>query len=272
MVSKVIEDTKQWTLGPANYPVALPFNSGLKESALDIRAFCNINSVRTTLIIECKKNNPEFIDWIFFPSVRRVSQNISLPFLNNQKNEANSWDVSSSLQQLPFDIVITDEARETRGQYQSSTDKKTKTKTSNAAISDAAYQVALATQAIHIEEAKFSKNEATNKDAFRMPWSIQILLPTIVTSARIYTCTFDPSEVHPATGEISYSKATLTEQPYLIYKYPLPSHLQNIPEEVVGKLTMKNIDNYIRMNIFVVQSKMFQTFLNDVAARIDTLI
>ena len=105
-----------------------------------------------------------------------------------------------------------------------------------------------------------------------MPWSIQILLPTIVTSARIYTCTFDPSEVHPATGEISYSKATLTEQPYLIYKYPLPSHLQNIPEEVVGKLTMKNIDNYIRMNIFVVQSKMFQTFLNDVAARIDTLI
>lgn len=270
----ILEARKRWNRILSNYPVAYTSKHLVKESALDIRAYTQVSAIRTTLLIECKKNNPDFIEWVFFPPNQKQNTNITFSALHNVPTDTNTWNTSPTLQGFYFDIPRVDEARETRGQYQSISNdkrdnKRDKTKTSNSAISEAAYQIALATQAIHLEEAKFSQNESAAGKAWQMPWGLQVFLPTIVTSARLFTCEFDPSEVDPASGEIPYGKAKLSEQPYLIYQYTLPYHLQNIPERMADRLTLKDIETYLRMNVFVVHSKEFDTFLTDVAESLD---
>src|SRR5207248_3223964 len=107
-----------------------------------------------TLIIECKKNNPDFVKWIFFPKTSQGPQAVISPQIENspRPDEAVGWTVRSSLRTGLFVTELAaDEARETRADYRSY-QRNDKTKTSNAAITDAAYQVALATQAIYYEE------------------------------------------------------------------------------------------------------------------------
>ena len=266
----ILEARKRWNRILSNYPVAYTSKHLVKESALDIRGHTQVGAIRTTLLIECKKNNPDFIEWIFFLPHQKQNTNITFSALHNVPTDTNTWTTSPILHAFYFDIPRVNEARETRGQYQSiSNEKRDKTKTSNSSISEAAYQIALATQAIHLEEARFSQNESTAGKAWCMPWALQLFLPTIVTSARLFTCEFDPSEVDPASGEIPYEKAKLNEQPYLIYQYTLPYHLQNIPETMADSLTSKDIEAHLRMNIFVVHSKEFDSFLTNVAEALD---
>jgi hypothetical protein len=269
----VLESRKRWNRIISNYPVAYASKHSVKESALDLRAYTQVSAIRTTLLIECKKNNPDFIEWIFFPPHQKRNKGINFSALESVPTDSQNWNTLPTLREFYFDIPIADDARETRGQYQRiANEKRDKTKTSNSAISEAAYQVALATQAIRIEEANFSQNESAAKTAWYLPWSLQIFLPTIVTSARLFTCDFNPSDVDPTSGEIPFEKAKLNEQPYLIYQYTLPPHLQNIPEALATSLTLKDIETYLRMSIFVVQSKEFEAFLIDVAEALDAHI
>jgi hypothetical protein len=267
----ILESRRRWNRIFSNYPVAYTSRHSVKESAVDLRAFTQVNAIRTTLLIECKKNNPDFIEWIFFLPNQKRNTNIIFPSLHNVAGDAKTWKTNPRLQEFYFDISRADETRETRGQYQSiNNEKRDKTKTSNSSISEAAYQIALATQTIQLEEAKFSQNESAAGQAWQMPWALQVFLPTIVTSARLFTCEFDPSDVDASSGEIAYDKAKLNEQPYLIYQYTLPYHLQNIPEKLADSLTLKDIEMYLRMSIFVVHSKEFDVFLTSIAEALDT--
>jgi len=71
----VVNQSKDWKVIETNYPVT----SGNQNSNLDIWA--ERGKGRAQLIelpIECKKNNPDFIDWIFFlqPTHRPSSSTI----------------------------------------------------------------------------------------------------------------------------------------------------------------------------------------------------
>src|SRR4051794_19913157 len=66
---KKISATFPWRVKSTNYPVEYPPPNGPlrgKESALDIRAEIQLGDLLLTLTIECKKNNPDFVKWIFF--------------------------------------------------------------------------------------------------------------------------------------------------------------------------------------------------------------
>ena len=60
----------------------------------------------------------------------------------------------------------------------------------------------MATQAIFLEEEEFSRALGTASAGGVIPWLKEVTLPTIVTSAHIFTCDFDSGDVDPATGEI----------------------------------------------------------------------
>src|ERR1700730_1636817 len=65
----VVAEAEGWTLDAVHYPVEFPPPSAPlrgTESALDIRASRGESDNRLCLLIECKKNNPEFVDWVFF--------------------------------------------------------------------------------------------------------------------------------------------------------------------------------------------------------------
>jgi hypothetical protein len=66
---QAILDAEGWALKTTNYPVEYPpayEHTRSQESTLDIRAEKDFGDNRITLLIECKKNNPEFINWVFF--------------------------------------------------------------------------------------------------------------------------------------------------------------------------------------------------------------
>ena len=257
-----------WNLKSVNYPVEFPPPNGPirgKESTLDIRAELRRGDTLLTMLVECKKNNPEFINWIFFSKHPLCSLNSAVfNQIDNTPRPAPNvgWNVQASLRGVSLKVPLADEARETRGSYLEYK-KGDKTKTSNSAISDAAYQISLATQAIAEEECRFSRSLGYGTGP--IPWLKQVLLPTVVTSARIFTCDFDPSDVNPATGELPYDKAQISEQPYVLFEYSLPRHLQGAPADLLGALNSGGLEWFTRMHIMILHSGNFAGVLPQLA-------
>ena len=262
----VVSESPGWTLNSANYPVEFPPANGPirgKESTLDIRASREVGDVRISLLIECKKNNPNFVDWVFF---QKPGNHSSSGFIVSQvKNEprvppAAGWDTSSSLKHLVTSFPLTDEARETRGSY-GSLKTSEKTKTSNASIQDAAYQVALAKQAIAHEDDNISRRLGSFGTPSELPWRTKLYFPTIVTTARLHVCTFNPEDVDSANGEVPLAKASISERQALVFEYALPRHLQFAPLDTGSAYSEGLGDLFTRLHILVVQSQHLPEFL-----------
>ena len=265
---QTIRDTPGFTVTSTNYPVEFPPpKNGVRgrEGVLDIRAEHHDGQKRLTLIIECKKNNPEFVNWVFVPSLSpKHSNRISVPVIVNKSRPDSpvGWEVKTDLTRMHLDALqYADEARETKGARQSTSNDESRTETSDA-VTEAAYQVTLATQAISLEEVESSSRRGKEASSTtRMSWDMQALLPVIVTSAHLFTCDFDPKEVEAGSGEIPYDKAKLVEHPYLVFTYTLPRHLQYVSEEAANNLSSSQLERYMRTQIMVVHSGKLKEFL-----------
>jgi hypothetical protein len=260
-----------WFVKDKQYPVAfsptvgpLHRTSG-HESTLDLRAVMSYGDSRLlNLLIECKKNNPEFVEWMFFLKAgKRSISTFIAPAVScrNAQNPSERPILQPMLKALYLELPIAEEARETRGNYQSIKTDRNKTKTANDSISNAAHQVALATQAIFLEEASNNLPDPPIKAVHRVHYEKQVFLPVILTTARLHTCEFDPKEISPIEGTIPYDKVSITEQPYLIYTYPLPVHLQLDKGHLLLLSSRSQVGSLVRMSMFVVNSAHFVHFL-----------
>lgn len=254
----------RWKVISTNYPVEFPPHNGPfpgEQSTLDIYAQFAKNTILLTLLVECKKNNPEFIDWVFFPhpNTKRGKHFTGSLIANMPLDERSStWDVSGALSPMTsLEWLPTSDAWETRGNYLNYKGGN-KTKTSNASITKAAHQVSLAARAIFENELA---NSRTLSGKSRKPYNHQIFIPTIVTTARLFVCNFNSEDIDQKTGEIPYSKVTLEEQPYLLYEYPLPVHFHSTPSDKISVIKSGNKDFGTRMDILVVNSSNLSEFL-----------
>jgi len=174
---------------------------------------------------------------------------------------ANSFTPLLSLQSLLTDLVMVDEARETKGDYVNLAKNNQLTKTSNAAITEAASQVALATRFLLFQERKTQEALRRGNMNTTRPHIVQVFLPTIVTTANIFTCHFQDADVDLATGEIPFDKVILTPQPYVLFDYPVPYALQSSPEEMGRSITRDELELQARLPILVVRSSSFPDVL-----------
>ncbi len=277
----IIAQIPGWNVKFVNYPVEFPPRNGLlsgEATALDIWAEFKTQDTILSLPIECKKHNPELANWIFF-SHRKTEQFIrgGSPFITvieNMPRQApnTGWDVQIAKSAWnAISYVCTDEARETRGSYVEYKKKRGKnldqlTKTANNAINEACHQVALATQALINEENVFSTALSNQQNpSLPLPYQRQIFLPAIVTTAKLFCCSFNAADVNVATGEIPYDKVTIEELPYLLYEYPLPRALQHTPRDVASVLTGNSWETFIRLDILVINSDAFSDVLSKLA-------
>jgi hypothetical protein len=251
-----------------NYPVEFPPSNAVsrgKESALDIRAELRKDNLVFTFIIECKKNNPDFVNWIFFPKGETETQRVFVSHLiKNQIKEdpSQGWNVETEIFKFPISVNVFNEARETRANYQTFKDGQ-KTKTSNAAITEASYQVALATKAIWAEERIHSQRKGAYNPIPQLDYQTQFIVPCIVTTAKLYSCNFEPKDVNPICGEIPLDKTVLEEVPMVVYEYPLPKHLQSAPVNLVEALSTKNLELVTRMDIVIINSVHLKQLLDE---------
>lgn len=271
---KVVEDSGKWTLKSSQYPVEFPAPNGPwrgKESVLDILAESRIGTALLAMPIECKKANPEFVNWVFFEKQNAPKDtSMYINQVNNldKKPRELGWTSTPQIQSVhsKVKIPIAEEGRETRAnysEYKKTHDPSKVTKTANNAITEASNQVALATQSIFNEEMQYCQMLAGLNTQENKPYEFSLFLPTIVTTAQLFLCKYDVNGVSSATGEIKYDKAKLEQVPYLIYEYPLPRSLQNSPE-AKQSVFHTNPEIFNRMHIAVVQSSSFDLYLNEI--------
>jgi hypothetical protein len=264
---QTVVDAEGWTLDSANYPVEFPPPNGPwrgQESTLDVRASRIVGDIQLCLFIECKKNNPDFVDWVFFnkPAYRSVKKFIvSQLEVTPSNSPAHTWGASLGMRTFDTGFTVADEARETRGNYLELKNSGSKTKTSNAAIQDAAYQVALATQAIAQEDHSVFRQMGRGSSAESLWWRKKVYFPTIVTTAKLFVCDFDPKDVDPTLGEIAFPKASIQESSVVVFEYALPRSLQFGPRDAAGSYKEGRIDLFTRLHIMVVHSEYLPTFL-----------
>lgn len=264
---QIARTTPGWSVKYSNYPVEWPPPNGPwrgKDGELDLRGDLLAGDNLLTFLFECKKHNPEFIDWVFFPRVNSSTTNaINVFGLEKVPRTVpvGAWDVNGSLRPLPMNVLVADQGRETRGVYSRGADRD-KTKTANAAISDASHQIALATRAIAQEEINFSTELGNRPAQPLVQYRRHLIFPTIVTTARLFLCAFDAADVAASTGEIPWERATLTQVPFLVFQYPLPKRLQYSPGDLVSTLLTRNgLEMFTRMHVFVIHSENFPSFL-----------
>jgi len=265
----VVHSAKDWQIQDTNYPVTY----GGQNSNLDIWAQRNTGTdPHLLLLIECKKNNPGFIDWVFFRQPAHRIKSSQLQKLQVRNNVFPLWGAFLELHPLVHDLstAITDEAWETKGDYLRIKNQQDKTKTSNKTITEAATQVAIATQALMQQELDTLKEisdrnlhfNVANKPKEYPPYYQLFVFPTIVTTANLYICEFEDADIDLTTGEIPLEKPRLVPCPYLVYNYPVPPALQLTPSALHLSHTHDTLKQLARMPIFVVQSEAFPTFLD----------
>lgn len=261
----------EWQVVSTNYPVEYPPPNGPwrgKESSLDIRAQKVFEGSQVFDIqIECKKANPEFVNWIFFP---KRGNSTAAPFRTmastNELPESGSgpWSMKAFMQNGTTRMTVATECREVRGDYLSQKGGS-KTKTSNSSIQEASYQVALANRAIVHEDGELLNHARASGQHATPPWSKKTYIPFIVTTARLFRVSFTASDVSLDGGEIPLSAVALEPITSVLYEYPLPKHLQHTPADPLPALSGLEIESFTRLDIIVVQAESLSSFLKTLA-------
>lgn len=270
--ANAVTETPSWKVLSTNYPVEYPPPNGPwrgKESSLDIWARRdNDPNCVVDVLIECKKANPEFINWVFFPKPESTTPSpFSFAKAVNTPNPsgAGPWSTQVSLQGGTCNLAFANDAREVKGDYLKHQGGN-KTKTSNAAIQEAASQVALASRAIVHEETSLLEKACTSPEHPAPPWSSKGYVPMIVTTARLFRIDFSPNSTDLGSGEIGLQEATLTPIQSILYEYALPKRLQFSPAQPLHVLTSGDSDTFSRMHILVVHAEALSGFLSNLFA------
>lgn len=252
--------TGTWDVVSTNYPVGFRES----ESALDIWAQKGLGD-ELSLLIECKKANPEFVRWLFFrPALRQQhAKQFLVRAVNGSINGAvaPSWEIRDTEARLAEHFT---DAREVRGSYNDrNIDPSKKTKTSNGAIQDAALQVALATQSLFYETIRKRMKGRDTEQGRHM------FVPVIVTTAKLFVADYQIGDVDGTTGEIPWNKVTLEERDSLIYEHALPPRLY-IAEDtfrhelpLLRSATADSEEGLRRLQIVVINSESFGRILTD---------
>jgi hypothetical protein len=261
-----------WSLAYYNYPVEWPeFNGYVRgqESSLDLRADSQQDLSRVSLLIECKRANPELTDWVFFRKRGVYEATPSLVYqLDFSVDAAGRVTVREALLRgFPWKSVVAEDGRETRGNYLEHKAKGDKTRTSSSAIHDAARQVSLAYRSITQEETRTAPRQINEASLPHYPRR-HIFVPVIVTTARLFVCEFDPNDVDPMSGELPLDKATLSEVTHLRYEYALPPALQWPADPAAQKDNPDWREASIRQWIAIINAAHFEQFLQHYATHL----
>jgi hypothetical protein len=285
----LLQESPDWTVRSSRYPVEYPpsFIADMalqtKNSELDLWGTTTRQDfgIKIDLLVECKKNNPEYTDWVFFhPRTDLCPLIQTIQFYEPRMHfrsggvlpPSGLWSFRRKPLPLETNIITTDDGREIKEEYQikwlEAAQKKQHSlaknlmKTSNTAITDAAYQIALATQAILFQETtNWNDQQKRDPQPLRLPWR-QVFLPVIVTTARLHTCYFSSTAVDVKTGNVSPDQVQYQEHPYLFFTYALPPALQYQPDDSRAKYRSDgDREQLARFPILVVQSAKFSDLL-----------
>ncbi|MBA4385805.1 MAG: hypothetical protein C0410_13795 [Anaerolinea sp.] len=251
----------------SEYPVEV----SNEESRLDVLGFLpNTGNPGKGIYfpIECKKHNPDFIDWIFYPTVQNKIINPNYSYyshieLYTAKDENGYSSKIGMIDKLFPDIPISSDCREVRGNY-SNVPNGTKTKTANNSITEASYQVTLATHSLVNEHFKLNEKQINDNNEYL--FGKYIYIPIIVTTANLFFLDYSIDNIEISSGEIDTGKVKLDPIDMLWYEYPIPPHLQleidlKMPIRRTTVYNLRKFDYAVRRDILIVNANKFENAL-----------
>jgi hypothetical protein len=257
----------QIRLVATEYPVEYPPSSGSErsnESRLDIyaRSIGPFNNYPSAIqfAIECKKNNPDFIDWVFFPSYPAKQPAYELLTVKPYPIYKESWKPIFHINKCSTQkFILVNEGRETRGTYDGYK-RGDKTRTANDSIESACHQVVLATHSIAYKnrEGAFHDLEKSSKPIFTQ----YLYIPIVVTTANLFICDFSPADVSIDLGELPFDKAILRSVESVVYEYPIPPHLQLNGENWESSYNKAELEMLFHRHVFIINSLHFEETLD----------
>lgn len=271
----IINCNAPWRVSSVNYPVEFPppsISGRGQQSSLDIRCDLPVNGNLLTLVIECKKADPSFHDWIFFqhrhfaehdtsPTFPSATYNQTYSVIERVPDEgASTWTTTTSINQIGGQYALAEDAIETHGNYRL-IKQHDLTRVARDRITKASTQVALATRALLSEDEIISRELSGHTPTVRLQLRKTAYIPVIATTAKLKLCSFSASDVEIATGQIDSGKVRFIERPFLVYSFPLPRPLQLTPVSVAEMILSGKAETLSYMDIFVVNSQSFALFL-----------
>jgi hypothetical protein len=250
-----------WTVAAEEYPVAFPPGNWPivgKEGRLDIRVEKRFPERRIVLAVECKKADPDYKDWVFFPKGHDESIK-SAQVIRKEKDGATTsttgrdrWEITTAI--VGFDTGPTcQDARELKAEHRKTNSWKSATER----IEKACYQAAQATQALVIE---IGRRQGLLLDHQMEPEVTTAVMPMVVTTANLLLCHFDAKHVSLLTGEIDWTQVSYEAVNLIILEYPLPVHLQMKPLEPL-KLPPEDVDTFAKKHVFIITGSGLEDFL-----------
>lgn len=250
-----------WKILAREHPVAYrqPIETGSpNESCLDILTTYNPdpdridgslhrgalakNDTSLNCVIECKKAHPEMKEWIFFRS--SIRKKLFYPLLLTE-----TGDLPETPQKNFGTEVRCDNAIELKGDWH---DEKNSTKTGTARIQEACYQVNLACQALCTNQKhELQALRRTNK---------HLIIPTIITTARLFIADEGASQIDPRIGEIDC--LGYEEVGFVVYECPLTGRLQFYTTDRSKSIDADQIHHLSSRDILIINSQNMEKALS----------
>jgi hypothetical protein len=250
----VVERDPDWQVVATNYPVHFPEpgDPQFQQGEMDLCVtYTDPAKVGVVLVIECKKNNPELVNWVFLR--KRLPRVICVTALKATPG-GGRWRPEPVNYGYQWGIWLADAGREVKGDFKT----RDATRTSNDAITKACNQVALACRATFKNEYGRLGLEAAGGQS--PEFDHLFFLPTVVTTANLLVMKFDPADVDPRTGEIPSGRGRLESVDYLFYEHPLPEAFQQHAAMTAAGLQHEWL---VKQHMLIVQSEALPKVLSN---------
>lgn len=191
----------------------------------------------TYFFVECKKCDPSKKNWIFFKRFEKEDRVSSIFF-----RMANEPVPSFKIEHPQFDNLIYD-----RG-YEAIDSAKTQSFSAQKKdiIYDAAIQANTGLRSFIYNDNKFKKIKNENPPDL----STVLFIPVVFTTANLYACNVDHSDINIIDGKANEEKVEYDEKPWVEYSVPIPEYLQ------VGGIE--------RSSTYIVNSKHLKDFFDKI--------
>ena len=242
--------------------VAESQHTGLaKERVLDIVATARIvGTLELVLPIEVKKVDPYYVDWVFVnyntdkidmttttispvdlggPMLFKIPpSDMGRPPLHVEKGTIKTTQVCLDVYDGAVPLTLKNGSRY---EFQ------------NRALNNAATQVVEGTFGLITDKITHKVSTGIQSS------TRQCYIPIVVTTANLYSCSYNPVDFEVSSGTVS--KACLKKEEFLIYECPTPATVA-FPHQLTYLDRRKNIRSLTKWHVVVTQAQSFEKMLN----------
>jgi len=235
-IEEILKDSKTagWALKYCDRPFAYPPRNGPikgSEGRVDIIAEKMCSAGLGYSFIECKRANPEYCDWVFFPAYEQRQFFYSLH--NKKSVGCGSIRISDFHDSVLCDIGV--------GIKEKGTDRGNRKVADANEIEKVCEQTCHALVGVGVTDLSLRSNDHLQ------------FFPLVITTANLFIAEYDAENIDISNGKIATVNLQLKSVDWIYFNYPMPQYL-HFANEISPNFARK-------ATVIIVNSKKAEEFL-----------